>query len=135
MRRAALPLIAFLALGALPACEKIPNVPPTASFIFSPVAPINAGQTAVVFNASASRDSDGRIVSYVWNFGDGTPDQATAGATTAHVFPDTAATCATITYAVLLTTVDDAGEQGTAAQNLTVTELPAPSSLACQAPR
>lgn len=122
-------------VGALPACEKIPNVPPTASFIYSPVAPINAGQTAVVFNASASRDSDGTIASYVWNFGDGTPDQATNGPTTAHVFPDTGASCVNITYAVLLTTVDDAGDQGTASQNLTVTELPAPSSSACQSTR
>lgn len=135
MRRAAFAVIAFVTLGVLPACEKIPNVPPTAAFIFSPVAPINAGQTTVVFNASASRDSDGTIAAYVWDFGDGTPPQSINGPTTAHVFPDTGATCATITYAVLLTTVDNSGEQGTASQNLTVTELPAPSSLVCQAAR
>lgn len=132
MKRLALPLIA---LAVLPGCEQIPNVPPSASFIFSPVSPINAGQTVVVFNASASRDSDGTISSYVWNFGDGTPDQSTNTATTTHVFPDTAANCATITYAVQLTTVDNSGEMGTAAQNLTVTELPAPTSQACQVPR
>jgi len=135
MSRAAVRLAAFVSLLVLPACEQIPNVPPTASFIFSPVSPINAGQTGVVFNASASRDSDGKINSYVWNFGDGTPEQTSDGPVIAHLFPDTPATCLTIIYGVLLTTVDDAGERGTASQNVTVTELPAPSSQACQLPR
>jgi len=42
--------------------------PPTASFTYSPIKPdINED---VMFNASASSDSDGYIVGYFWDFGD-----------------------------------------------------------------
>lgn len=124
----------LLVMLALPmaACEQLPNVPPTVSFIYSPVSPINAGQTVVTFNASASRDSDGRIASYVWNFGDGTPEQAVSAPVMSHVFPDTPATCIEITYTVLLTVVDDGGERGSASQPVRVVELPAPGSTECQ---
>lgn len=114
----------LLALAALlqPACEELPNVPPTATFIFSPVSPIVAGSTSVVFNASGSADSDGRIVSYVWDFGDGGPSQTGDGPVATHVFPDTPSTCIQFVYAVLLTVIDDKGERGTASQNVAVTE-------------
>lgn len=107
---------------SLPACEALPNVPPTASFIYSPVSPIVAGSTSVVFNASASADSDGRIVSYVWDFGDGSPAQTVDGPVTTHVFPDRPSTCIQFVYAVLLTVVDDKGDRATASQNVGVTE-------------
>jgi len=48
---------------------------PIASFTFTPSAPvIGAGQTkvTVTFDASSSRDPDGRIVEYRWEWGDGT---------------------------------------------------------------
>lgn len=125
--------MAALALAGA-GCEKlpdVPNVPPAASFIFTPVSPIYSGQTTVVFNASASRDPDGVVVSYVWNFGDATPEVSATAAAVTHVFPDTEATCVQITYAVLLTVVDDKADRGSAAQNVTVTELPAPGSEEC----
>jgi PKD repeat protein len=125
---------AALATVALVGCEQlpeIPNVPPLAAFVYSPVSPINSGQTVVTFNASGSTDSDGQIASYTWNFGDGTPEENRTTATTTHVFPDTPATCLEIVYTVLLTVTDDTGAKASASQTARVTELPPPTSIDC----
>jgi PKD repeat protein len=112
-------------------CEDLPNIPPVASFIFSPVSPIVSGQSVVVFNASGSDDADGAVRSYTWEFGDGSGAVRADGASTTHVFPDTPATCVEIVYTVLLTVEDDGGARASASQQVRVVELPAPSSLAC----
>jgi PKD domain-containing protein len=132
----------FLALTiASPGCEELPPAPdlpnelPTAAFFFSPVAPINAGQTGVDFNAIGSKDLDGTIVSYIWDFGDGTTPQTTDVPTIRHTFPDTSARCMLITYGVSLIVVDDKGGRGVASQGVTVTELPPPTALECQPAR
>jgi hypothetical protein len=117
-RRALVACLAALALS----CEELPNVAPEAAFIFTPVSPIVAGSTVVVFNAAASLDSDGQIASYVWNFGDGSPEATVGGSALTHVFPNTPATCLSFTYAVLLTVIDNAGARGTASQNVSVQE-------------
>ena len=127
---AAMLLAAFLAAGTL-GCEQlpeVPNVPPAASFFYSPVSPINAGQTNVAFNASASRDADGSIASYSWNFGDGSAEQT--GGSINHVFP-VVSRCVQVTYTVSLTVVDNVGEKGFANQAVAVINLPAPTSLEC----
>jgi hypothetical protein len=135
LRRAA---CATAAAALLTACEELPPAPglpnalPTATLYLTPVAPIYAGQTTVAFSAVGARDADGRVVSYVWNFGDGTPEVATAETAVVHTFPDTAARCMNMTYGVLLAVVDDQGERGFVSQPVTVTELPAPSSSECQ---
>jgi PKD repeat protein len=54
----------------------------------------------VSFDASASRDLDGAIGEYRWDFGDGT---TAAGAAASHVYDEPG------TYVVVLTVVDDAG--------------------------
>ncbi len=117
-------------------CEDLPaapNIPPTASFIFNPVSPINAGQTPVTFNAVGSRDSDGTIASYNWSWGDGSPDQSTTSPTITHVFVDNpSARCVEAIYAVLLTVVDDKGASSSASQQVTAIEAPAPGSAQCQ---
>ena len=67
------------------------NVAPTASFTATPNA--GAPPLAVAFDANASTDTDGTIVSYAWDFGDGTTGTgvtanhtyATAGAFTAQL--------------------------------------------------
>jgi PKD repeat protein len=65
----------------------------------------NASETATVgenilFDASASYDSDGLIVSYVWDFGDGT---TATGMTTDHEYGEEG------TFIVTLTVIDDNG--------------------------
>jgi PKD repeat protein len=90
--------------------------PPTASFVFSPTAP-QVNQT-INFNADASRPGTGRtIVSYGWNFGDGTTISL-ATTTTTHAFT------AAGTYNVTLTVTDDVGQKGTATQPVTITGGP-----------
>ena len=67
----------------------------------------------VSFDASSSYDSDGRIVSYHWDFGDG----ATAtGVTTSHTFTTTTVEMFTITLVV----TDDADAIGTSTQSVEV---------------
>ena len=127
-------LAALLSAVAIVGCEQlpeIPNVPPVASFVYSPVSPINSGQTVVTFIASGSTDEDGQIASYTWNFGDGTPEQTRTTATVTHLFPDTQATCLEIVYTVLLTVTDDKGAKASTSQTARVTELPPPTSTDC----
>ena len=129
----AVALALFSALATV-RCEKlpeIPNVPPVASFVYSPVSPINSGQTVVTFNASGSTDSDGQVVSFTWNFGDGTPEETHSTPTVTHVFPDTPATCLEIVYTVLLAVTDDKGAKASASQTARITELPPPTSIDC----
>ncbi len=124
------PLLAVLAMG----CEKlpaVPNIPPVASFVYSPVSPIVAGETPVGFNASASSDSDGTISSYIWNFGDGTPEQAGGASAVTHVFP-VVGRCVEVTYTVLLTVVDQDGGRSSANQTVRVVNLPTPGSDECR---
>ena len=49
-----------------------------------------------------------------------------------HVFADTPVRCVDVTYAVLLTVVDDKGDSGSASQQVKVTEVPAPGSAQCR---
>jgi serine protease len=81
------------------------NLPPTASFTATP-----DGLTCA-FDASASKDSDGTISSYAWDFGD---DTTGSGVTTDHVY------AAGGTYLVILTVTDNAGATGTQSQSVTV---------------
>jgi hypothetical protein len=122
-------LVASLAF--LASCEELPNIPPVASFVYSPVSPIVAGQSVVVFNAAGSSDADGTLRSYTWEFGDGSAPVRADGPSTTHVFPDTPATCTEIVYTTLLTVEDDGGSRSSANQQVRVVELPHPSSLAC----
>ena len=71
---------------------------PRASFTYSPETP-ESGEH-VIFDGSSSSDPDGEIVSYEWDFGDGSTD---SGSIVSHVFTTPG------TYTVNLTVTDNDG--------------------------
>jgi chitodextrinase len=88
-----------------------PGTPPTANFVFSPTAP-RAGQQ-IFFSAESSRAGPGRhIVAYDWNFGSG---RTGTGVTVAKQYDSPGS------YVVTLTVTDDASQQTTVSQTVTVT--------------
>lgn len=89
-----------------------PNVAPTASFTATPTSGIVP--LAVVFNASASTDSDGTISGYSWNFGD---SSSGSGVNTSHTFTQAG------TYTVTLTVSDDDGALDTETVDITVATI------------
>ncbi len=91
-------------LTAIPA-----NQAPIATFTYTPTSPY-AG-TVVQFDASASSDPDGTIVSYAWNFGD--------GGTATGAMP-TRAYAATGSYTVQLTVTDNGGRTGQVSRTVNV---------------
>jgi PKD repeat protein len=86
---------------------------PTASFVFSPTNP-RVGQN-VNFNASASRAPAGStIVSYTWDFGDGTPRVTTPDTVVGHTYALPA------TYTVTLLITDQAGRIATSSLTIQI---------------
>jgi PKD repeat protein len=86
-----------------------PNGTPVPSFTYAPSTPIT--RMDVTFDASLSTDSDGRIVSYVWNFGDGSTDD---GMVVKHDFKVMG------TYVVTLTVTDDRGQSASLSKSVSV---------------
>ncbi len=89
--------------------DVLQNMPPVADFVFAPQNP-NAGQN-VLFNASGSFDSDGDIVSYVWDFNDSTSG---SGVYVSKAFSSPGV------YAVQLTVMDDDGASHSISKNVEV---------------
>ena len=87
------------------------NSAPTAALSAS----TTAGSLTVDFDASASTDSDGTLVDYAWDFGDGSAVQNTSGATISHSYG------ADGTYTATLTVTDDDGASDAASTTVTVT--------------
>jgi PKD repeat protein len=95
-------------------CEEVapvpvPNNPPVASFSFQ----VNEKSRIVSFDASASRDSDGTIKEYNWNFGDGL---AGAGMKPSHTYNYEG------TFYVTLTVTDNGGATDTTAKDVTMSK-------------
>jgi PKD repeat protein len=86
-----------------------PNVPPTAAFTFQ------VSGRALSVDGSGSSDPDGSIVSYAWNFGDGTNG---TGATASHTYAQAGP------YTVTLTVTDDDGGTGTISHPVTASNDP-----------
>jgi YD repeat-containing protein len=87
----------------------VPNQPPVAN-----AGGAYTGATAqrINFNGGGSYDSDGSIVSYAWNFGDGGTG---SGAAPLHSYASVG------TYTVSLTVTDNLGAQGSASTTATIT--------------
>ncbi len=94
------------------------NRPPVASFTESATS-VSTG-TVIHFNASDSHDPDGYIVSYLWDFGDGTSG---AGVTTEHAYADDGL------YIVTLTVTDDDGAIATVTAAKAVSNRPPTASF------
>lgn len=85
------------------------NAAPTAAFS------VSCTDLTCSFDASASSDSDGSIVSYAWTFGDGSSG---SGEAVSHTY------AAGGTYTVSLTVADDDGATGSSSDGVTVSEAP-----------
>jgi len=90
------------------------NQAPTAAFTYSPTSP-GVG-TPVQFDASASADPDGTVISYAWNFGD---TGTATGALVSHSYATASF------YTVQLTVTDNGGLSRSASRAVSVSEDPA----------
>ena len=126
------PILCCLLFGLLTACgggggggsSSPANQLPTADFRVT-TGNFTAPAT-VAFNAQASSDSDGTIVSYDWNFGDG---GSTTGAVVSHLYPDPGS------FTVVLTVTDNKGGSSSRSQQVDiVTNSPAVPVIEITAP-
>jgi len=106
----------MLLVGLLSSCSLL-NQPPVASIAASSLG--GNSPLTIAFDASDSYDPDGSIVTYAWDFGDGSID---AGITTSHTFTTTTVR----TFTVTLTITDNSG--ATAASTQSIEVLPAGST-------
>ncbi len=96
------------------------NQAPTAQITATPLTG-NAPLT-VNFNGTGSSDSDGTLVSYAWDFGDGSPVQSGASATTSHQYSTAGS------YTAVLTVTDDDGATDDASSSSIAVGIPPPTA-------
>jgi len=92
---------------SLPAGATPPNAAPTAAFSSAPT------NLSVAFDGTGSKDSDGTINSYSWDFGD--HSAAGSGATPVHTYASAGS------FTVILTVTDDGGATSSASHVVSVT--------------
>ncbi len=116
MARATWVCVSLLCVGVLFVWGCLPGQqgpqPPHASFSFSPLTPKVGDE--VVFDASDSKDPDGSITEYLWDFGDGSPSES--GPIVIHVYG------AVGTYTVKLTVTDDQGLSNSSEKTIAVVQ-------------
>ena len=95
------------------------NQPPVAAASANPVS--GTAPLSVTFSGAGSSDADGSIVSYAWNFGDGTNG---SGVSVAHTYQNAG------NYSAVLTVTDNLGATGTSSVSIAASAaLNAPGSL------
>lgn len=110
--------IYLAAIGGDAQPAPIPNKPPRARFTFSPTEGLYP--LSVHFNASASSDPDGKIVSYKWDFGDGTKG---SGKTISHTYSTKG------DYSIELIVQDDDGDTDSATGGVAVLGIQGPINV------
>lgn len=107
--------VVFLLIGFfwLFGCLPKKNAPPIAAFTVTPSAP-EVGES-VTFDATPSKDPDGRLASFHWEFGDGSTD---SGMQVSHSYD------AAGSYVVTLAVTDDKGSEGSTSKTITVLDKP-----------
>jgi PKD repeat protein len=98
--------------GQSDSCEAVitvVNKPPIASCRLSNDAPVP--RESVLFDASASVDTDGTLIDFIWDFGDGATQRGTR---VSHTYEEIGL------YTVRLTVVDNAGALATISHTMTV---------------
>ena len=109
------------AYNAVAAALAAADRPPVAAFTATPAA--GGSPMTVQFDASASSDSDGSVVSYEWDFnGDGVVDQVTASPQTTHTYT-------TGRYTARLIVIDNGGLQSAPVSQSVLSDNP-PDALA-----
>ena len=83
------------------------NQPPVAVVRDADEPLVGAVGAPLALDGSPSFDVDGTVVTYVWDFGDGSPLDGTSGPYPGHVYTEPG------TYTVRLVVIDDAGAQST----------------------
>ena len=89
--------------------KKIDLLFPVASFTFSPIVPVTG--EPVTFSASSSKDENGSIISYTWNFDD---ESFGSGEIITHSFESEG------TFQIKLTVIDDDNQSATKLMEITV---------------
>ncbi len=92
---------------------QIQNRPPIAAFASSPNSALTG--VSIILNATASSDSDGSIISYLWNFGDGSTG---SGQITNHAYTTSGS------YLVRLTVTDNSAATATADTTVIIQNRP-----------
>ncbi len=93
------------------------NTPPVATFEVQ--ASSDGSQTTLVFDATASYDPDGTIITYQWSYGD---LSSGSGVTITHTFPSVS------TYTVTLLITDNGGERHLISQTIDLSQPIAPQT-------
>ncbi len=96
-------------IKSLPYVQQTENLPPVASFTVTPKTAFTGD--AITFDASASKDPDGKINVYTWDFGDGTEG---SGVTAIHKYK------AIGTFTPKLTVTDDKGITNSITDTVTI---------------